>query len=75
MDLQNINLPYNDSTFDCVFSKSFIEHFYYPEQIIQAIYRILKPGGTVITMTPDWDVIYKMFYEDYTTEPLLPEHQ
>ena len=59
-------LPYADDSFDYVFSKSVIEHFYYPEKLIQEIYRILKPGGMVITMTPDWEVIYKMFYEDYT---------
>ena len=30
------------------------------------IYRIVKPGGLVITMVPDWEAVYKTFYEDYT---------
>ena len=30
------------------------------------IFRITKPGGLVITMVPDWETIYKTFYEDYT---------
>ena len=59
-------LPYNDNSFDYVYSKSVIEHFYYPEKLIKEIYRILKPGGLVITMTPDWEVVYKMFFDDYT---------
>ena len=59
-------LPYKENTFDYVFSKSVLEHFYYPEKIVNEIYRVLKPAGLVITMVPDWKSIYKMFYEDYT---------
>lgn len=65
-DLENEPLPYKDDRFDVVFSKSFLEHFYYPEKLVQEIYRILKPGGLVITMVPDWESVYKIFYEDYT---------
>lgn len=65
-DLENEPLPYSDNSFDLVFSKSVLEHFYYPEKLIQEIYRILKPGGMTITMVPDWESIYKTFYNDYT---------
>lgn len=65
-DLENEPLPYDDNTFDVVFSKSVLEHFYYPEKLIIEIYRIIKPGGMVITMVPDWESVYKTFYEDYT---------
>ena len=27
---------------------------------------MLKPGGKIITLTPEWKYIYKSFYEDYT---------
>ena len=30
------------------------------------IYRIVKPGGLVVAMVPDWESVYKTFYEDYT---------
>ena len=59
-------LPYLDNSFDIVFSKSVIEHFYYPEKIFSEIYRILKPGGFIITMTPDWKYNVEEFYEDFT---------
>lgn len=65
-DLENEPLPYNDNSFDAIFSKSVLEHFYYPEKLVLDIYRIIKPGGLVITMVPDWESIYKTFYEDYT---------
>ena len=65
-DLENEPLPYNDHFFDIVFSKSVLEHFYYPERLVQEIYRILNPGGLVITMVPDWESVYKTFYDDCT---------
>ena len=65
-DLANEPLPYDDSSFDVVFSKSVLEHFYYPEKLVQEVYRILNPDGLAITMVPDWESVYKTFYDDYT---------
>ncbi len=65
-DLEKEPLPYDDGCFDVVFSKSVLEHFYYPEKLVLEIHRILKPGGLVITMVPDWEAVYRTFYEDYT---------
>lgn len=65
-DLEKDPLPYESDTFDYIYSKSVIEHFYYPENLVKEIYRVLKPGGCVITMTPDWQAVYKIFFEDYT---------
>ena len=59
-------IPFKDDFFDVVYSKSVIEHFYHPEKFVNEIYRVLKPEGLVITLTPDWSHVYKSFYEDYT---------
>lgn len=66
-DLENESLPYNDDYFDVIYSKSVLEHFYYPEKLVQEIFRILRPGGMVITIIPDWKSVYETsFYDDYT---------
>ena len=59
-------LPFEDNFFDVIYSKSFIEHFYHPEKIFEEAYRVLKPGGLIITLTPEWRYIYKSFYDDFT---------
>ena len=64
--MANEKLPYEDNYFDVIYSKSIIEHFYFPEKIFQEAYRVLKPGGIIITLTPEWKYIYKSFYDDYT---------
>jgi SAM-dependent methyltransferase len=66
VDLTKDILPFNDNSFDVVYSKSFVEHFYFPEKIFEEAYRVLKKGGVIITLTPEWEYIYKIFYEDYT---------
>jgi ubiquinone/menaquinone biosynthesis C-methylase UbiE len=65
-NLEKEKIPFEDNKFDIVYSKSFVEHFYYPENIFKEIYRVLKPGGKVITLTPHWKYMYKYFYEDYS---------
>ena len=63
-DITKEKLPYPDNHFDIVYSKSFIEHFYYPEIVFQEAYRVLKPSGKFINLTPEWKYIYKTFYEE-----------
>lgn len=65
-DLENHGIPFADDMFDVVYSKSVIEHFYYPEKLVQEMFRVLKPGGLAITLCPDWEFNYRIYFEDYT---------
>jgi SAM-dependent methyltransferase len=65
-DLEKDGIPYPDNFFDVTYSKSVIEHFHNPEILVQEMFRVLKPGGLAITLCPDWEFNYKMYFEDYT---------
>jgi len=66
IDADRFVWPYEDDSFDIVYSKSFIEHLLQPEHYIHEAYRVLKPGGIMVTLTPDWVANHKKFYDDYT---------
>lgn len=59
-------LPYDDDSFDIVYSKSFIEHLHDPENYLHEAYRVLKPGGLLLTLVPDWESNYKIYFDDFT---------
>ncbi|MBW2060804.1 MAG: class I SAM-dependent methyltransferase [Deltaproteobacteria bacterium] len=42
------NLPYADQSFDKIFCKGAIDHFYDPGQALREMIRVLKPDGRVI---------------------------
>lgn len=65
-DIENEGIPYPDNFFDVVYSKSVIEHFYYPENLIKEMHRVLKPGGLAIILCPAWEYNYRIYYEDYS---------
>lgn len=66
LDISSENLPYADNFFDLVYHKSFLEHFYSPDKIMKETLRVLKPGGQLIILTPDWASQMKTFYEDFS---------
>ena len=65
-DIENEKLPFDDNTFDVIYSKSFIEHLYYPEKYLDEAYRVLKPNGMLLTLVPDWESNYKIYFDDFT---------
>jgi len=65
-DVESEKLPFIDDSFDVIYSKSFIEHLYYPEKFLEEAYRVLKPGGILLTLAPDWESNYKIYFDDFT---------
>ncbi len=47
------NTPYQDETFDKVISLGIIEHFKSPELALSELFRVTKPNGQLILMTPN----------------------
>lgn len=66
VDLNTDKLPFPDDYFDAVFSKSVIEHIENTEHYMSEMKRILKRGGVLILMVPDWETQYIIFYQDPT---------
>lgn len=58
--------PFDSESFDVVFHKSFLEHFQNPEPVMQESLRLLKPGGTLIILVPDWISCLKIYFDDHT---------
>ena len=66
VDFEIGSLPFDDNCFDVIFSKSVIEHLHDPLRVWRELYRVLKPGGLIITLCPSWEYNYRWYYEDFT---------
>jgi ubiquinone/menaquinone biosynthesis C-methylase UbiE len=66
VDFDKDKLPYEDNFFDIIYSKSLMEHLSNPENFLREAYRVLKPGGKIICMIPDWEANYKIYFDDHT---------
>lgn len=71
IEVEIVNLDHSrsqhiDASFDVIYSKSFLEHLNNPLFFLTEACRVLKPGGKIVTLTPDWDSQYKNFFDDYT---------
>ncbi len=65
-NLEKDKLPFEDNSFDVIFSKSVIEHVSNADNLFDEIYRVLRKGGIAIIMTPDWNTQCHYFWDDYT---------
>ena len=68
-------IPIESNSVDLIFCKSVIEHLYIPEitHMMRQFHRILKPGGQLLVLTPDWIYCAYDFYDGYThVTPFTP---
>ena len=65
-DIEQEGMSYSDNTFDIVYSKSLLEHFFRPERYLKEALRILKPGGLCLTLVPDWESNFRTYFDDFT---------
>jgi len=58
------NIPFRDCSFDGVFAVHTLEHFPNPYSAVSEVFRVLKPGGCFLAVTPDKDsLIAKLGYK------------
>lgn len=73
INFEKDKLPYESNSYDFVYFCAVIEHLYDSNLILSEIYRVLKKGGTLITITPNFSHCYKEFYNDPThVHPYTP---
>lgn len=49
-----LDLPYPDSSFDCVIASEILEHVPDDDRAISELVRVLKPGGSLAITVPRW---------------------
>ncbi|MBF0300557.1 MAG: class I SAM-dependent methyltransferase [Oligoflexia bacterium] len=65
-NFESDQFPFRDNYFDIIYSKSLLEHLYDPENFFKEAVRVLKPGGLMLTLVPDWESNYKIYFDDHT---------
>ena len=65
-DVEKEQLPYEDETFDVIYNKSFLEHLWEPDRFLREAWRVLKPGGLLLCLVPDWEANFKIYFDDCT---------
>ena len=63
------DLPFGDATFDLVVSFQVLEHTQIPEKVLQETVRVLKPGGYIHFVVPN----YNSFWEGHYGMIWLPQ--
>jgi ubiquinone/menaquinone biosynthesis C-methylase UbiE len=71
LDITDVNfeydkLPFEDNKIDIIVFLAVIEHISNPDNLLNEVYRILKPGGIIYITTPNWYYDYRTFYNDPT---------
>lgn len=64
------SLPFENETFDSVFSSEVLEHLFQPDTLLKEINRVLKPGGKLLLTAPfGWNEHEMPYdYARYTSE-------
>ena len=60
------DMPVPDASFDAILCSEVLEHVPEPTHALDEFARLLKPGGTLLVLTPDWEANYKTFFDDFT---------
>jgi SAM-dependent methyltransferase len=65
-DYEKSGLPFANSEFSVLFSKSVFEHMTDISALLRECHRVLSPAGRMVTLVPDWTAQWRHFYDDWT---------
>jgi SAM-dependent methyltransferase len=68
IDATGESLPFDDASFDVVYSNNVLEHTANPAEVLREAVRVLKPGGTLYVEVPN----YLSYYEGHYLIPQPP---
>ena len=71
-DLLHTGWP--DNSFDYMTFWDVLEHVQEPIVVMNEVYRLLKPGGTVVIVSPDFDCLYSKIFKQYWWALLFDQH-
>ena len=66
INFENDQLKFENETFEIITLVSVIEHINNPSNILKEIFRLLKKGGILIIVTPNFKYSFRNFYDDPT---------
>ncbi len=58
----------SDGSFDVVFASNFLEHLHHHEvsQVLEEVRRVLRPGGALLLVQPNFRLSPGRYFDDYT---------
>ncbi len=65
-DVEHEPLPLESASVDAVLMMHLIEHLFDPNHVLGELFRVLRGGGVLFVVTPDWRKQVKEFYRDPT---------
>ena len=76
LDLRYENLPFEDNSVEKLVCISAINYFKYERarEIIQEVYRVLKPGGKLVMLTPNLESLGHKLFNDFWLGLDPPRH-
>ena len=74
LDLEKDRIELQENSIDIIISLGLIEALNNPAHLIKESYRVLKKGGYIYLLTPNWKMDYKNFFNNfYHKTPFTPE--
>jgi len=65
-DVEKNRLPFNNNSIDNIVCIHLMEHLKNIHRFLKECYRILKKQGTIVIVSPNWEKLYKSYWNDPT---------